>query len=337
VKIRQGRFGLILAFSGAALLAPAVARAETDPKFEFAKAEPPKPEKLVEWKAQAKAGGLLTTGNSEASSVVLALQASRKEGANRLSLEGGLAYGRTNTISPILTPGTATAGMPNPPPTITGFNERTPVTTTNNWLAKGRYDRFFTENNSGYASAQGAGDKIAGKSFFGGAQVGYSRQLVKNDLNLVVVEIGYDYSFESYVEQAGKSIPSVSIHSARLFAGETLKLSQTTGITASGEALFNLNKESKALDHTNGQPGVSAFSDTRVVGKAGLTTTVWKALSIGFGFTLKYDQNPAPLPVPPGVPPGTTYDMNAFSSTNGFVFAKTVDTLTEATLIYTFL
>jgi hypothetical protein len=301
----------------ALLLLPAVAAAQANPKFEFGKAEPVK---AVEWKTQAKAGGLVSSGNSQTRSASVALATSRKEGGNKLAFDAGLAYGKTN----ILTPVPNMAGVP-----ITGLT-RTPVTTTNNWLVKGRYDRFFTENNSGYASAQGAADKIAGKTFFGGAQVGYSRQLLKNDVHLVVAEVGYDFSYERYEQQPGKTIDPVAVHSARLFVGETLKLSQVTGINASVEALFNVNKEDKALDVRTGMPGVNAFNDTRVVGKAGLTTTLVKSLSFAFGFTLRYDQNPAPLPLPPGSM-GMAYAM-------GFQpFAEKVDTLTEASLIYTFL
>jgi hypothetical protein len=203
---------------------------------------------------------------------------------------------------------------------------RQEVTTTNNWFAKGRYDRFLTPNNSAYISAQGAGDKIAGKQFFGGGQIGYSRQLIKDTMNLVVAEIGYDFSYETYVLS---TLSSNTVHSARVFLGETLTLTQTTGLTGSVEALFNLNKEEKAPNAQNPpQVGVDPFKDTRVNVKAGLTTTVWKSLSVGLGFTLRYDQNPAPLPLPAKAPPFAPGVQP---------FANTVDTLTEATLIYTFL
>ena len=184
-----------------------------------------------------------------------------------------------------------------------------------------------------------AADRVAGKSFFGGGQVGYSRQLLNNAMNTIVAEIGYDFSYETYVQAPpGKpALEAVSVHSARLFAGETLKLSAATGITGSIEALLNLNKEDKALNHINGTPGVDAFKDTRVVGKVALTTTVWKALSIAFGFTVKYDQNPAPLPLTSILPAGSTLAPTAFASTAGVPFAQTTDTQAEATLIYTFL
>src|SRR5262249_1688088 len=123
----------------------------------------------------------------------------------------------------------------------------------------------------------------------------------------------------------------VSIHSARLFVGETLTLTPSSGITASVEALLNLNKEGAAINVNTMMPGVDALHDTRVVGKLGLTSTLWKRLSLAFGFTLKYDQNPAPLPIPAGAAPGAAYAP-------GFLpFAEKVDTLTEANLIYTFL
>ena len=96
---------------------------------------------------------------------------------------------------------------------VTGI-ERRQVTTTNNWLTKARYDRFFTANNAGYASAPGGAPiAIAGKSFAGGGQIGYSRQLIKNDVHLCVSELGYDYSYERYVAAAR---PDASTRSASI-------------------------------------------------------------------------------------------------------------------------
>jgi len=320
-----------LPLAGAVLLWSALAPAQTDPKFEYAKAEAVKPEaaQLVEWKAQAKAGGLWSGGNSQVKATNIGVTASRKHGANKLSLEGGLAYGRSNIWQ--------TAAPDATMPTMVDLTKRE-VTTTNNFVTKGRYDRFFTLNNAAYASGQAAGDRIAGKTFYGGGQIGYSRQVLKNAMNLIVAEIGYDFSYETYSQPpAGQPAhDAVAVHSARLFAGETLSLSAATGITASVEALLNLNKEGKALNHVNGTTGVDAFKDTRVVGKAALTTNLYKSLSIAFGFTVKYDQNPAPLPLATLLPPMTTLATGSFASTGGVPFAETTDTQAEATLIYTF-
>jgi hypothetical protein len=312
------------------LLAPSLAAAQEEPKFEFAKAEAPKPNAppAVEWTAQAKAGGLLMTGNSQVESATLGALATRKQGSNKLSLDGNLTYGRSNVWQAV--------ADPNTPLVIDGL-KRTTITSANNWLIRARYDRFFTLNNAGYASAQSGADHVAGKEFFGGGQVGYSRQLVNNAMNLFVAELGYDFSYESYEAlTGGKVADPVSIHSARLFAGETLTLSKATGLTASVEAFFNLNKESKALNHVDGSTGVDPFKDTRVVAKAALTTTVVKSLSIAVGFRIRYDQNPAPLPIASLIPMNATLSPTAFSSTMGVPFAQTLDTQTEATLIYTF-
>jgi hypothetical protein len=308
------------------------AAAQTDPKFAFAKADEVKPGAPVvppvEWKVQAKAGMNVTTGNSQTTNGTAGLSASRKEGNNKLALDGNIAYGRSNILVPVF----GDAAMP----TVITALDRNQVTSTNNWMTKGRYDRFFTLNNAGYAMGLAAADKIAGKRFAGGGQVGYSRQLIKDEKNILVAEIGYDFSYESYVQQPMKTIDPVTIHSARIFVGETLKLTPATGINASVEAFFNLNNETKAVNVNNGTAGVAPFKDTRVIGKLGFSTTLLKSLSAAVGFTLRYDQNPAPRPIPSGSPAGSSYaQTGAFPA--GGPFADKTDTLTEVTLIYTFL
>ena len=255
---------------------------------------------------------------------LLGANVSRKQGNNKLALDAGLAYGNSNILM-------AHADDPNMP-TVINRIDRQEVVTTNNWFTRGRYDRFFTANNAGYASAQVGADKVAGKSFIGGGQVGYSRQLVKNDHHLLVAELGYDLSHERYVQQPNKTLDPVTIHSARIFVGETAKITQTSGATASVETFLNLNSEPAALNYNTGTPGVGAFHDTRVIGKIGLTATIFKSLSAALGFTLRYDQNPAPLPIPSNAPPGSSY-----SPTLPQPFAEKTDTITEATVIYTFM
>ncbi|HLK89872.1 MAG TPA: DUF481 domain-containing protein [Polyangia bacterium] len=317
-----------LSLAAASLLLAVPALAQTTPSFTYAKPDDPAkpgtpPPPAVQWKAIAKGGFTMTSGNSQTTGAVAAASVSRKEGNNRLAIDANAAYGRSNVVAPVYDNAAA-------PTVITGI-DRNNLETTNNWLVKGRYDRFFTTNNSGYAAAQAAADKIAGKSFYGGGQVGYSRQLYKNDMHLLVAELGYDYSYERYVQAGMTTPPPVSIHSARVFVGEALTLTKVTGVTASVEGLFNLNTESKALNVNTGAPGVDAFHDTRVNSKVGFTATLFGKLSIGFAITLRYDQNPAPLPIPPGTAAGVGFAP-------GFQpFAEKWDTLTEATLIYTFL
>ena len=287
---------------------------------------PPAPPPIVEWKAQSKGGFIMTSGNSQATNVNFGVNGSRKEGNNKLELEAGVAYGRSKNL-------VATADTTG----VIQSVDRREVTSTNNWATKGRYDRFLSENNVAYASTQWAGDKIAGKTLFGGGQAGYSRQLRKDRWNLVLAELGYDFSYERYVQQTGKSIDPVTIHSARVLVGETLSLTPATGLTASVEALLNLNHETKALNVNTGLPGVDALHDTRINGKLGISTNLFKKLALGLTFTLKYDQNPAPRPVPSvvvGAPAGTTV---SFPNDNvSWKFADKVDTLTEVNLLYSF-
>ena len=322
-----------LVLSTASLFLAATAVAQTTPTFTYAKPDemkpvvativpPPPPPPAVEWKAQVKGGFLMTSGNAQTIGTSVTGNVSRKEGNNRMTFDAGAAYGRSNVVTPVLD-----MTVPNQIDGIT----RTNIETNNNWFTKGRYDRFFTANNSGYVSAQAAGDEVAGKSFYGGGQIGYSRQVYKSEMHLLVAELGYDLSYERYVQNPGPTHDPVTVHSARIFAGETLTLTKATGITASVEALFNLNKEGSALQYPGGATGVDAFDDTRVNGKLGLTTTLYKRMSISFGFLIRYDQNPAPLPIPSGSPP------NAMFMTGFVPFADRTDTQTSATLVYTFL
>lgn len=319
------RSALLSAVALALAALPSVARAQNPAVPTFSIPKPPEGDKPpapdVVWKVQSKGGLLLTSGNSRSQVATLSLDGSRLEGGNKLSLSGALAYGRSTPL---------VAVDPGMTGTTTGIERGPAVTTTNNWITKGRYDRFFTPNNAGYALAQIGADKIAGKRLYGGGQVGYSRQLLKNEQHAVVAEVGYDFSYESYVQTPNKMLDAVAIHSARLFVGELFSLTKATGINGSVEALFNLNKEKALLasDTTGATNGVGAFKDTRINAKLGLTTTLFSSLSFGFGFTLKYDQNPAPRPLPAGAMP---------YAANFQPFAEKVDTLTEATLIYTFL
>lgn len=302
------------------------AQAPAAPAFQFEKP----PEKEVDWKVQAKGGLLVTTGNSQSRNGTLSLNGSRQAGSDKVSLEAMVAYGRSRLFDPVTGMVTDPATM-MPGTYVTSLSSRE-ETTTNQWRARGRYDRFLTTNNSAYALGQIGADRVAGKSLFGGGQVGYSRQVYKSDQHTAVAELGYDLSFERYRQAPGKTIDPVTIHSARLFAGDLWALTPETGINLSFEALFNLNEE-KALDasdETGATKTVKAFKDTRLVGKAGLTTTLRKNLSFGFGFTLRYDQNPAPRPLP-GSAKGLSWAPN-FQP-----FSDKVDTLTEATLVFTFL
>jgi hypothetical protein len=89
-------------------------------------------------------------------------------------------------------------------------------------------------------------------------------------------------------------------------------------------------EKSDASDPTGATNEVKAFKDPRVTGQAGLTTTLYKNLSFAFNFTLRYDGSPAPRPLPASA-------KGAPSAPAFHPFADRLDTLTEATLVFTFL
>jgi hypothetical protein len=273
-----------------------------EPKFEYGKAEEVK---KVEWKVSAQAGLILTSGNSRTTTTSIGAAASRKAGDNKFGLEVSGAYAKAD----LFVPNDLNLDGDIDPGEIGSVE----ATTTKAWSVKTRYDRFFTKNNSGFVVARLAADEPAGKELLAGGQIGYSRQIFKNAVHEVVGEGGYDYSYENYVA-AGDAI---SVHSARLFAGYNGTLSDSTGVSTSIEVLLNLNEE----DTPAGT--VDPLDDTRMTGKASLTTKLSSIVSFRFGFLARYDNAPAPRPPFAGI---------AFAS--GFVpLAEKLDTQTEVALI----
>jgi hypothetical protein len=300
---------LVISVLAAAGALPAAAQTE-NPKFTYTTED--EREKLlklekVEWKASAQGGLLMTTGNSRVTTFAAGLNASRKANRNRFALEANAAYARSSIF---LAVDQNANGTIEP-----GEISRPAQTTTRSWLVKGRYDRFLTEHNSLYLVAAASADRPAGKELVGNGQAGYSRQLYKDEIHLMVAEIGYDYTHEDRV--AGEAL---SIHSIRGFAGYSGKLSGDTGLEASVEALFNMNE----LDAPAGK--VEVFEDNRVNSKLSITTKMTENVSFRFAFEALFDNAPAPRP------------PFALPYADGFVpLADELDTKTEATLIVNFL
>jgi hypothetical protein len=292
------------------LLVATPARAQTDPKFTYGskeeRAEAEKVEK-VEWKAAALGGLLMTTGNSRVTTVSAGGTASRKSHGNKFTLDAGAAYARSSIYLALDGNGNGTIEE----------NEvsRPSQTTTRAYNAKGRYDRFLTDNNALFAVAGLASDEPAGKELVGNGQVGYSRQVFADAVHLLVAELGYDYTYEKPVTGDG-----VSIHSIRTFAGYAGKLSEDTGVDGSVEALFNMNE----LDTAGGE--IDRFEDNRVTSKVSLTTKMFGDLSFRFSFEARYDNAPSARP-PFAIPFAPGY----------VPLAESLDTKTEAALIYSFL
>jgi hypothetical protein len=291
------------------------------PTFTFDK---PPPVKLVEWKAATKAGLLVTSGNSQLTTFTFGGTASRKDPSNKLQLDFNAAYARSN----ILVANDANGNGQLDP----GEISRTGSTTANQWNLRARYDRFFTTNNSFYAAGLAAADQVAGKDFFGGGQIGYARQLHASKRWEASAEAGYDLSYEMLSAPTSRNS---LIQSARVFLGGKLWLTPDTMLLGAIETLTNLNPERLPWAAGYAQhpfKWVPEFHDTRVNGKLALQTKLWRNISFGFSFAVKYDQNPAPRP---GVKDGSG---TVIPFAPGYVpFVARTDTITEASLIITFL
>lgn len=274
-----------------------------EPKFEFGK---PEPVEETVWKASAQGGLVVTGGNSSGTAGAAGLSISRNAGKNKLAIDVSGSYARTEVdIS-------ADANADG----FIGVDELTTERRTSSRLLSGklRYDRFLSEKNSAFAAGLLASDRPSGKELTGGGQVGYSRLLWKSEQATLAAELGYDFSFERYVDVA----EGVAIHSARLFTGGETKLGASTSLSLGIEVLENLNQEETATGP------VDPFGDLRVNGKGAITTKILDDVSLRFGVTVRYDRDPAPrpklkLPFAMGFTPR----------------ADTTDILTEATVVVT--
>ncbi len=282
------------------------ARAFAELKWTYGKLEEVK---KVEWKSSVQAGLVLNTGNANNLAFTAAGSGSRNDGKNRLQLDIGGTYARATLVS--ATDANMSGAIDE------GEIDYKSSVTAALWGVKLRYDRFLTANNSLYVAGFASGNEPAGIRVLGGAQIGYSRQLLKTDFQLLVTEIGYDYTFQDNV--SGRDL---NMHSARLFAGYTLTLSKNVGVALGFEALCNLNSLPGFQPNTTVDP----FGATRLNANAALTARLWKNISFQVSFLAKYTTNPAPIP-PLSIP---------FAA--GFVpTAERLDTVTSLSLVITLL
>jgi hypothetical protein len=297
------RAAVAVAIGGPLLLVGGELRAADPPKFEFGKVEAV--DQTV-WKASAQGGLVLSGGNSSATAGAAGLTIARNAGRNKLAMDLSGAYARTEVD---VSSDADADGFIGP-------GELTTERRTSSRLLSGRlrYDRFFTERSSAFAAALAASDRPSGKELTGGGQVGWSRLLYRSETSTLTAELGYDFSFEKYVDVSDV----LAIHSARLFAGAETKLAEATAFAVGVEVLENLNPETTATGT------VDPFGDLRINGKGSITTKVFSNISLRFGVTVRYDREPAPrpklkLPFAMGFQPR----------------ADTTDVLSEATVVVT--
>lgn len=280
-----------------------------DPKFDKPKAEEAKEKDKIVWKASINAGLVLNTGNANNVAFTAGAMASMLAGRNKLQLDVGGTYARATALSADDTDASGTIDS----------NEivRTQSTSAALWSLKLRYDRFLSLKDALYLAGVASGNKPAGVNVAGGVQAGYSRTLFKNEMHLVLAELGYDFTYQDNVTGI-----DLSLHSLRLFAGYTLTFSTNVGLVLGVEALGNLN----TIDGYAAGTKVKAFGNTRINGSAALNAKLWKNIAFQVSFLAKYNTNPAPR-----APFALPY-------TAGFVpRAEKLDTVTSLSLVVTLL
>ncbi len=282
------------------------ALAQPTPKFEYGEPDEVKDVKQTEWNASAEAGLVFTTGNSRTTTVSAGAKATRKQKQNKFSLDASGTLARASNLVADDIGGDK----------ILSSNEvkREDKTSAQSYQIKLRYDRFLSEFNSLFVAALGGADVIAGKDFAGGGQLGYARLLYKTERHEVTAELGYDFSYEDYVDPAADAL---AIHSARGFLGYKGKLSEVTSVDGSLEVLANVNEQSAT---------VGPFEDLRANATASLSTKLTKSVSFQFGVIGKFDNAPAPLSI-------AGYMLNPLDPPS----ALKLDTTTKASLIVNFL
>lgn len=306
--MKKHAFAFAMVLAGAANVAGAQA-----PKFEYGKADDVKDVKATQWTAQAEAGAILTTGNTENMTATAAVKGARKTSSNKLEFTAAVAFIESGVRKdPIDEDNNGT---------ISSNEIKTDrIKTAETYEGKLRYDQFLGKKQSLFAALLGRRDVPAGKDAVIGGQFGYSRVLWAGDTSEAVAELGYDFSYEK-IKGADDAL---NIHSARAFVGTKGKISDDTTWNASLEALGNVN----SFTVSTRADKVGLFEDLRLNLVSGITTKLGKKLSAAFTFEAKYDDVPAPLSVS-NVPAGTVLDPT--------LEAANLDTLFKASLIYSFM
>jgi hypothetical protein len=260
----------------AAILCAALPARAADPTYEYkdpTAAPPPAPPvpKTV-WKANATFGLVWVAGNAESLGMSGTGLVSARRGNNEWGLVGGGAY--------------VLGG-------VSKYGKGGPITdetvSAANWNVKARYDRYFFEKNTVYASFASSGDKPAGYIYRLEPQVGYARLFLKTSHQLLRGEIGYDYTFEHRVVQPVGEPRDVDYHSGRLFLYYENKFTPYASFSEGVELL-------EAFNHLEG---------FRLNSITTLSSQIHKNVAIKVNFTLHVNNDPALRPAPTEIDPAT--------------------------------
>jgi putative salt-induced outer membrane protein YdiY len=279
--MRRSSVALLALLASIVLSRPA--RAD-DPKFEYvAKPDIKEGDPGNQWKANVQFGLTWLSGNAESIGFTGTGLVAYRNQDDQLQLFANGAYGKGGTST-----------VPGGP--IDGHS-----VIADNWLGKIRYDRFFEDVNSAYASYQMNGDQLAGLAYRAEPQIGYSRIFVnEKDRQKFRGDIGLDFSYERYL--SGVDPNSANFQSLRLF-------------------LYYENQFTPLASFSEGLEGLMAFnvlSHWRVNSLTSFTSTLSKTFALKLNLTLTYNHDP------PMRPPPNTTPFERFDSMLAIVLAITI-------------
>ena len=210
----------------------------------------------------AELGGSWSSGNTETIVLNSSLKGSKRKGDNRVTAEAIADLGRAMSDED----GDGTISEEE---RADGFqlNEQ-------ELSLEGRYDRFLTENDIGYASLGWLNDPFSGYRGRVHQQVGYGRVLLRSDETRLISELGFDVAKEWYTE--GVEPAEGRVYASRAFLGVVHTLSETTRFSQETEWLMN----------------VEDLDDVRISGETALTLKATDVLNVQLSYELTYESVP---------------------------------------------
>lgn len=213
----------------------------------------------------ASLGGSLNTGNTEALLLNVGTAFAMVRGHHGLALSMDFAYGRANV----------------PTDNVNG-----PVDTARNLRSRGRYDLYLSPMDALFLAGVYRWDTFAGLDARLSGQVGYLRNLFKEDSHRLWGELGYDLTYDNYDPDPLRDPmnPSVILkgheytHSARLFLGYDNRLNAAVTFLGGVEGLLNVQHP----------------KDFRLNADLALRSSLIGQLQLELKLSLQYDTQPVP-------------------------------------------
>jgi putative salt-induced outer membrane protein YdiY len=230
-------------------------------------------------------GGSLNTGNTEALLLNVGTTFAMVRGHHGLGLSMDFAYGRANV------PNDAVNGM---------------VDTARNLRSRGRYDLFLSDMDALFLAGMYRWDVFAGLDARLSGQVGYLRNLYRQEKLRLWGELGYDLTYDNYDPDPLRDANNNRLkgynytHSARVFLGYDNQINSAVTVLTGIEGLFN-------VEHAK---------DVRFNWDLAVRSAIIGRLQLELKLSMQFDNEP--------VPAGPGKDAKS-----------KLDTQTKANLIYT--